>query len=578
MVNFIRRSIKAQVLFLFSVIFIFNAIAVTVVVNSWSQNSISSTEVKDAISQSQEIIKITSSHIEWVSNLGSAISEGTEFTGSLDPTSCLFGKWVAELDDDLKNDSKIAGAIEIIHEPHDLIHGKAGELIKQSEINKEAAYDSYEKIILPNVLIIIDKLNIIADRCVTLAVESSEASTEMLQRNSVIQIGIIGLVLIMSVIIALAIIKLTVRPTVRMTQAAELLAKGELNIQIDVKSDNEMGRMADALGKAIGLIKSYIRDIDDVMRELSQRNFKVSTSGDFIGDFAGIQTSINSFIGEMTNTLVRINASAEQVSSGSDLVSNSSSTLSQGATEQASSVQQLTASLREVASQTTENAKNAQNANEAAKLVKDNAADGNEQMKEMLKAMDEINKSSASINKIIKVIDDIAFQTNILALNAAVEAARAGEHGKGFAVVAEEVRTLAARSAQAAKETTDLIEGSIGKVENGAKIANQTASALSSIVTEVDKAADLIESIAIASNDQAVAIDQINQGIMQVSSVVQNNAATAEESAAASEELSSQAVQLKEIIHSFRIRDNATNSQVKENAHRAKVTAGIGKS
>ena len=221
-------------------------------------------------------------------------------------------------------------------------------------------------------------------------------------------------------------------------------------------------------------------------------------------------------------------------------------------------MQELTASLEQISSQTHLNAQNAEEANTFAKNAKTNASQGNSQMKDMLKAMDEISISSSNINKIIKVIDDIAFQTNILALNAAVEAARAGQHGKGFAVVAEEVRNLAGKSANAAKETTDMIESSIRKVEVGTKIANETAKALDEIVYQVDRAADLINSIAVASVEQAQGIEQINLGIMQVSQVVQTNAATAEESAAASEELSSQAARLKENASRFMLRGKNT--------------------
>lgn len=295
--------------------------------------------------------------------------------------------------------------------------------------------------------------------------------------------------------------------TKQQVKAAARIAEGDLTTAVDIRSEN------DALGRGLA----------DLVQKL--------------------------------NTLAQsIVTAAEQVTSGSALVSDSSLALSQGATEQASSVQQLTASVEELASQTGLNAQNAKKASELAQHAKTNADGGNVQMQEMLRAMEEINAASGSINKIIKVIDDIAFQTNILALNAAVEAARAGQHGKGFAVVAEEVRTLAARSAEAARETTDLIEGSVRKAEAGTKIARETAKVLSQIVEDVDKAAALVGDIAAASRDQATGIEQINQGITQVSQVVQTNAATAEESAAASEELSGQAGRLKAAVSLFKLK------------------------
>jgi methyl-accepting chemotaxis protein len=235
--------------------------------------------------------------------------------------------------------------------------------------------------------------------------------------------------------------------------------------------------------------------------------------------------------------------------------------LAQGASEQASAIEQLTAAITEIAAQTKQNAFNANQANELALNARENASQGDEQMKEMLGAMEGINDSSANISKIIKVIDEIAFQTNILALNAAVEAARAGQHGKGFAVVAEEVRNLAARSASAAKETTDLIEGSIRKVQSGTKIANETAQALKKIVDGVSQAAALVGDIAVASNEQATGIAQVDQGIVQVSQVVQSNSAIAQQSAGASEELSEQAGLLKRNVAKLRIKEKYINSQ-----------------
>jgi methyl-accepting chemotaxis protein len=241
------------------------------------------------------------------------------------------------------------------------------------------------------------------------------------------------------------------------------------------------------------------------------------------------------------------------VASGSRQVSEGSQSLSQGTTEQASSIQELTATITEIAAQTRQNATNANEANQLASQARENAIKGNQQMQHMIEAMTEISTSSSNISKIIKVIDDIAFQTNILALNAAVEAARAGQHGKGFAVVAEEVRNLAARSAEAARETTVLIEGSIQKVGDGNAIALETGKSLDMIVEDISRTDDLIDSIANASNEQASGLAQINEGVVQVSNVVQANSATSEQSAAASEELSSQAQLLKELTGSFKL-------------------------
>ena len=255
----------------------------------------------------------------------------------------------------------------------------------------------------------------------------------------------------------------------------------------------------------------------------------------------------------MHETMSEMTSAADQVAAGAKNVSDASVALSQGAAEQAASVEELSSSIAEISSQTRSNAENANKANELTMQMKKHAQLGNEDMKEMLAAMEDINTSSASISKIIKVIDEIAFQTNILALNAAVEAARAGQHGKGFAVVAEEVRNLAARSAKAARETTDMIEGSIGKVNDGRAIARKTAEALQVIVGHVTEAAELVSAITKASNEQTLALEQINQGVLQVSQVVQADSATSEESAAASEELSAQAERLREMAGRFKV-------------------------
>lgn len=329
-------------------------------------------------------------------------------------------------------------------------------------------------------------------------------------QNTIIEVVIIVIIAIAAAaVLGILISRIISRPIVKMVKVAEKVSEGDLDVEIDYSARDEIGMLAAAFAK-----------MTDNLNE--------------------VMTSISS--------------AAEQVSAGSTQLSDSSMALSQGATEQASSIEELSASIEEIAAQTKVNAEHAKEADRITESAKMSAMEGNGQMKEMLGAMKDINEASVNISKIIKVIDDIAFQTNILALNAAVEAARAGAHGKGFAVVAEEVRNLAARSANAAKETTAMIEGSVKKVEGGTKIAGETAEALNKIVDGIAHVAELIGNISVASDEQASGIAQINQGILQVSTVVQNNSATAQESAAASEELASQAVLMEEQVSKFRLK------------------------
>ncbi len=327
--------------------------------------------------------------------------------------------------------------------------------------------------------------------------------------NSIIMLVVIVASIALAIALGLIISNIISKPLSQLVKVANSVANNDLDVDIDINTKDEVGVLAKAFQK-----------MADNMNDL----------------------------------MLNISTAAEQVASGSKQVSESSMELSQGATEQASSIEELTASIEEIASQTRKNAENADEANQLAEKAKSNAMQGDKEMKDMLEAMNEINESSNNISKIIKVIDEIAFQTNILALNAAVEAARAGQHGKGFAVVAEEVRNLAARSANAAKETTTMIEGSIKKVEDGTKIANETADALNKIVEGITRVATLVGDIAVASNEQATGIAQINEGVTQVSEVVQSNSATSEETAAASEELSGQSEMLNEMVSKFNLK------------------------
>ena len=332
------------------------------------------------------------------------------------------------------------------------------------------------------------------------------------------------------------------------------ISKGNLQVNVKGNYKGEHAAIKDSLNYTAQSISQYINEISNVLNHISEGNFDVGINVEYFGDFIEIKDSLNKIINVMNETMLEINNAADQVAAGSRQVSDGSQQLSQCATEQASATEQLTASMEQISSQTKKNALNANQVSEFAVIAKDSALKGTECMTKMLKSMQDIDESSVNISKIIKVIDAIAFQTNILSLNAAVEAARAGENGKGFAVVAEEVRNLAIRSADAAKETEMLIEGSIKKVEGGIKIADETAESLNKILEKTIETFNLVVEIAKASNEQATGIGEVNSGIDKLAQVTQINASTAQESAAASEELSNQVILLKEMVGKFKLK------------------------
>ena len=364
---------------------------------------------------------------------------------------------------------------------------------------------------------------------------------------------IIGtLILILTVVFSVFFASRLAKPIISTTNRLRSLAQGNLTDPVDVwYSKDELGVLSTSLEETVFSLRQYISLITYSLTQISEGNLQYRLEGNFKGDFFKIKSTFNEIFDSLNDTFASINLSAEQVNSGAVQVSDYSQSVSQGATQQASAIEELSATLSDVSDQIMQNSEDSKN---AYNIVSDNTEavnNCNEDMENMLKAMNAIKTSSDEIAKIIKVIDEISFQTNILALNAAVEAAREGS--KGFGVVADEVRRLASRSAEAARQTADLIENSSAAVSKGSQIAEQTAKSLSEIVEKSNQIRALVKNISEASETQSGAIAQVNTGVDQISAVVSANTSTAVSTASASEELSSQSLILKNMIARFKL-------------------------
>ena len=346
------------------------------------------------------------------------------------------------------------------------------------------------------------------------------------------------------------------KPLKKISEAGKEVAGGNFDVEIHYPQQDEIGELSRSISEVIGRSKKIVFDLRDRLDAMAGGNFTENLeSEEYVGDYAPLLESLKHIQEDMNRTLQEVHASSVQVLSSAEQVNTGAQSLSQGATEQASSIEELSANMQDISQSIQASTKTAGDAYKLQGEAGVAVLQSNEKMEEMRKAMDDITAKSNEISKIIKTIDDIAFQTNILSLNAAIEAARAGAAGKGFAVVADEVGNLAQKSAKAAQNTGLLIEETIEAVEKGAKITEETAESLNSVSKSTEEVNTLIEKISAASSKDLEGITSLNQGLQQISSVVQANSATAEQSAAASEELTGQANKMNELVERFQLKE-----------------------
>ncbi len=403
--------------------------------------------------------------------------------------------------------------------------------------------------------------NLIAANVTSIQNEYSESSDELYannQNNVKAQWISLFVILVFGIVFALIITKqiakniaLFVGMTRRITDS---VGQGDLSVRANKEGlSPEFMPIIDGINSIVEEIVRPIRMAMEIMSKVSTKDLSAKFEGEYQGDFLRFKENINTAVANLRDTIEHVKIASQQVYSGSDQVAKASQTLSQGATEQAASLEEISSSVKEIGAQSEHNAGSASQAQSIGLATQQSAEEGAKLMKDLVEAMNQINQSSETISKIIRVIDEIAFQTNLLALNAAVEAARAGRHGKGFAVVAEEVRNLAERSAKAAKETTEMIEDSSRKVSAGSQIAESTSESLGQILKGVTQVSTLVSEISRSSNEQAESVLQVSKALGQIDQVTQGNAASAEESAAASRELAGQSQSLLDQVNVFRI-------------------------
>lgn len=544
----IRKSVGIRVNFALAMILIFSGITTFNImhVDRLEKGSVLANSMLDQVQRAE------SAHYRWAANLSNAVYAGTEFTGSLDPTSCVLGKWLyADLE--MKDDeiSRLRSKIEPLHKE---FHASATTALDMYAKNRWSAQEYYQDTIQPTLTELVGLLGKVVERGEAINDDYTSRFNGTIVFMHVSTTICLLLALISLINLVSYVLRYVVKPLILVTEQTKPLHDGNLALKFDYHSDNELGELVKTLEEAMRRIQEYVKDIDRVMGELAHGNFNVGTSARYIGDFQPIEEALGRFTVSISEAMSGVVNTEKQVAMHAEQLADGAQTLAQGATDQASAVEELYATVDEITRSASQNVASVGNARRSAQLTSEQVTLSSTQMENMVAAMADIAEASKEIGKIIGTIEDIASQTNLLALNAAVEAARVGELGKGFAVVASEVQVLASKSDEAVKATKRLVENSVQATDRGSKIVTQVSASLRQVQDLVLQSDEAISSIAEAINKEAEALSQVSVGIGQISSVVQTNSASSEESAAVSAELAEQVRQLEERTKKFRLK------------------------
>ena len=541
-----RKSINImvgiRVIFAFISVLLFS-IMVTKNINLIEKNETANEQVNALLSRAQQA---ETAHYKWSTNLSNALYANTEFTGSIDPTSCILGQWI--YGDTGTDDDFILNLHKEMEPLHKKLHESATYVLELMKTDPAQAQEYYQKTILSNLTTLVGLLDDVVEHGTELSEASSANMKETIRVMRNTAIGGFILVLICLISLIVYVFRQIVKPILMITKTTSCLQDGKLDLK------NELGDLSTTLENSVKQIRGYIQDINHIMKELSDGNFNVYTSVPFIGDFQSIEASINSFTSTMSTAMDYINQAENKVSGNAGNLSGSAQQIAEGATQQASAVEELFATLDDLSNSAAENVKTASDAQKNAHLTSEQVTISSQQMEQMVSAMEDIKNSSDKIEKIIATIENIAFQTNILALNAAVEATHAGEAGKGFAVVASEVRSLANQSDQAVQATKELIENSVRAAEKGNQIVGEVSQTLQTTLDLITQSNSDIGIIAEAVQTEAASIQQITEAVGQISNVVQTNSASSEEAAAVSAELFEQVRLLQNQTQRFKLK------------------------